>query len=43
MKTWKTKKTVCRATKSGKFSHKGKCGAFKKTKVRAFKFGNLFS
>lgn len=41
MKTWKKKRTVCRARKSGKFSAKGKCKAYKKTKVSAF-FGGLF-
>lgn len=42
MKTYKSKKTVCRSRKSGKFSHKKKCGMFKRAKVRAFKFGSLF-
>ncbi len=42
MKTHKSKKTVCRSRKSGKFAGKRKCGMFKKTKVRAFKFGDLF-
>ena len=40
-KTWKSKRSVCRSRKSGKFSAKGKCKAFKKTKVRSF-FGGLF-
>lgn len=42
MKTYKTKRTVCRSRKSGRFSRKKKCGMYKKTKVRAFKFGDLF-
>jgi len=42
MKTWKTKKTVCRSSKSGKFSSKGKCKAYKKTKVKRKFSGHLF-
>lgn len=42
MKTWKSKFFVCRSSKSGKFASKGKCKAFKKTKVRATR-GLLFS
>lgn len=42
MKTWKTKRRVCRSTKSGKFAHGGKCGAFKRTVVKALKGGTLF-
>jgi len=34
MTTWKSKKTVCRSRKSGKFSALGKCGAYKKQRVR---------
>lgn len=42
MKTYASKRTVCRSRKSGRFSTKRRCGAFKRTKVRAFKFGDLF-
>lgn len=35
MKTYKSKRTVCRGKSTGKFATKGRCGAFKKTKVRA--------
>ena len=42
MKTWKTKLSVCRSRKSGKFSAKGKCKAFKKSKVKVGFFGSLF-
>jgi len=41
MKTWKMKLFVCRSSKSGRFSAKGKCRAFKRTKVRAV-LGKLF-
>jgi hypothetical protein len=34
MKTWKSKRTVCRSRKSGKFASRKKCGAFKRQKVR---------
>jgi hypothetical protein len=34
MKTWKSKRTVCRGTKTGKFASKGKCGAFKRQRVK---------
>jgi len=34
MKTWKTKRTVCRSKKSGKFATKAKCGMFKRSRVR---------
>ncbi|HTD65027.1 MAG TPA: hypothetical protein VK846_00655 [Candidatus Limnocylindria bacterium] len=34
MKTWKTVLCVCRSSKSGRFSAKGKCKAYKKTKIR---------
>jgi predicted DNA-binding transcriptional regulator AlpA len=34
VKTWKTKKTVCRACKSGRFARKGKCSAYKRSKVK---------
>lgn len=43
MKTWKSKKTVCRSRKSGKFSPGGKCRAFKRTLIRAVKSGSLFA
>ncbi len=36
-KTWKTKRSVCRSRKSGKFSAKGKCGSFKRGLVRVFR------
>ena len=42
MKTYKSKRTVCRARKTGKFSFKGKCGMFKKMKVKAITHGYLF-
>jgi len=34
MKTWKSKRTVCRSRKRGRFVKRGLCGAFKKSKVR---------
>ena len=43
MKTWKMKKFVCRSSSSGKFSSKGKCKAYKRTKVRAMRLGKLFA
>jgi hypothetical protein len=42
MKTYKSKRTVCRGRASGKFANKGKCGMFKKTKVKALTHGFLF-
>jgi hypothetical protein len=42
MKTWKTKRRVCRSTKSGRFSVKGRCRAFKRTLVKTLKHGLLF-
>lgn len=42
MKTWKTKRKVCRSSKSGRFSFKGQCRAFKRTLVKAVKHGLLF-
>ena len=42
-KTWKSKRTVCRGTKSGKFASKGKCKAYKRTKVKSPFSGLLFS
>ncbi len=41
MKTWKSKRMVCRARKSGRFSKKGKCSAFKRQKV-SFGLKTLF-
>lgn len=35
MKTWKSRRKVCRSRKSGKFAFKGKCSAYKRQKVRA--------
>jgi len=43
MKTWKSKRTVCRGAKSGRFANKGKCKAFKKTKIKTHFFGALFN
>ena len=43
MKTWKSKRTVCRGRKTGKFANKGKCSAFKRGTVRAGWSGKLFS
>lgn len=43
MKTWKSKRTVCRSRKSGKFAPKCKCGMFKRSRIRAAKSGLLFS
>jgi len=34
MKTWKTVIEACRSRKSGRFSKKGKCRAFKRAKIR---------
>ena len=42
MKTWKTMFTICRGKKTGKFANKGKCGAFKRQRVRRTKAGFLF-
>lgn len=42
MKTWKTKKRVCRSRRSGKFVKRGLCGAFKRTLVKAVSNGTLF-
>ena len=36
MKTWKNKRTVCKSRRSGRFASKGKCKAYKRTKVRAW-------
>ena len=44
MKTWKSKKTICRRTKSGRFASKKKCGAVKRQRVKAGGvLGTLFS
>lgn len=43
MKTWKTKKTVCRSRRSGRFVRRKKCGMFKLHRVRAAGLGNLFA
>ena len=32
--TWKSKRTVCRGSKSGRFASKGRCKAYKRTKVK---------
>ena len=42
MKTWKSKRRVCRSRKSGKFANKGKCGAFKRSLVRSLHKSLLF-
>jgi hypothetical protein len=42
MKTWKSKRTVCRGSKSGRFASKGRCKAFKRTKVKHYLHGGLF-
>jgi hypothetical protein len=42
MRTWKSKRTVCRSRASGKFAGKRKCGMFKRTKVKVIAFGHLF-
>ena len=42
MRTWKTKRRVCRSRKSGRFAFKKKCGAFKRQLVKAIKHGTLF-
>ena len=34
MSTWQTVLCACRSKKSGKFANKGKCKAFKRTKIR---------
>ena len=42
MKTYKSKRRVCRSSKSGRFSFKGKCKAFKRDLVKTIKDGLLF-
>ena len=42
MKTYKTKRTVCRASRKGRFAKKGMCKAFKRTLVKAVSNGFLF-
>lgn len=34
MKTWKTRRSVCRSRKSGRFVRRKKCGQFKRQRVR---------
>lgn len=41
-RTWKSKRTVCRSRKSGRFAGKGKCSAFKRSVVKTLKHGTLF-
>ncbi len=41
MKTWKSKRLVCRRTKNGRFARKGACKTFRRTKVKCV-FGKLF-
>lgn len=42
MRTWKTKRTVCRSRKSGRFVAKKMCNAFKRSVVKTLKAGTLF-
>jgi hypothetical protein len=35
MKTWKSKRTVCRSAKSGRFVRKKKCGQFIRQRIKA--------
>jgi hypothetical protein len=42
MKTWKTKRKACRSSKSGRFSFKGRCAAYKRTLIKTLKHGLLF-
>ena len=42
MKTWKSKRTVCRRTKTGRFSKKSKCAEFKRQRVRCCPIKDLF-
>jgi len=42
MKTYRSKRTVCRSRKSGRFSRKGKCKAFKRQRIKALPWGTLF-
>jgi hypothetical protein len=34
MKTWKSKRTVCRSSRSGRFVRKRKCSLFKRQRVK---------
>ncbi len=34
MKTWKTKRSVCRKTKTGRFTRKSNCGKYKRQRIR---------
>lgn len=43
MKTWKSKKTVCRSRRSGRFVRRRKCGQFKRQRIGLAKLGNLFT
>jgi len=42
MKSWKSKRTVCRSRKSGRFVGKKKCGQFKRQRVKIPHLGMLF-
>jgi hypothetical protein len=42
MKTWKTKRKVCRGRKSVRFANRGACKSFKAAFVRTVKKGLLF-
>jgi hypothetical protein len=42
MKTWKSKRSVCRSRKSGRFASRGRCRAFKRSKVKKPANGFLF-
>ncbi|HMP84453.1 MAG TPA: hypothetical protein PKA41_17290 [Verrucomicrobiota bacterium] len=42
MKTWKSKRRVCRSRKTGRFARRKKCGAFKSSLVKLTPFGSLF-
>lgn len=34
MRTWKSKRTVCRSRRSGRFVRKGKCKAFRRQRIK---------
>lgn len=34
MKSWKSKRTICRKTQSGRFAKKAKCGAYQRQRIR---------
>lgn len=42
MKTWQTKKTVCRSNKTGRFVRKPKCRQFRRQRVRRSFMATLF-